>query len=103
MFALTESLPAGGGGNPSEQNVSEAVDGRGRVYIGILSYQEYKIHCCAYSSTRLRRERLAAARSHSGENNTQLFSKTLVPLRYLSEGAYQICANIALSTVERTM
>ena len=26
---------------------------------------------------------LAAARSRSGENNTQLFSKTLVPLRYL--------------------
>ena len=25
---------------------------------------------------------LASARSHSGENNTQLFSKTLVPLRY---------------------
>ena len=38
MFALTESLPAGGGGNPSEQNVSEAVDGRGRVYTGVLAY-----------------------------------------------------------------
>ena len=38
MFALTESLPAGGGGNPSEQNVSEAVDGRGRVYTGGLAY-----------------------------------------------------------------
>ena len=32
-----QSLPAGGGGNPSEPNVSEAVDGRGRVHIGILS------------------------------------------------------------------
>ena len=49
MFALTESLPAGGGGNPSEQNVSEAVDGRGRVHIEILFCQECKIHCCVYS------------------------------------------------------
>ena len=32
---------------------------------------------------------LAAARSHSGENNTQLFSKTLVPLRYLKGKAYR--------------
>ena len=38
MFALTESLPAGGGGNPSEPKVSEAVDGRGRVYIKVLFY-----------------------------------------------------------------
>ena len=56
MFALTESLPAGGGGNPSEQNVSEAVDGRGRVHIEVLFYQEYKVHCCAYSFSRLRRQ-----------------------------------------------
>ena len=28
------------------------------------------------------RERLAAARSRSRENNTQLFSSTLAPLRY---------------------
>ena len=32
---------------------------------------------------------LASARSHSGENNTQLFSKTLVPLRYPQEKAYR--------------
>ena len=30
---------------------------------------------------------LAAARSRSGENNTQLFSKTLAPLRYPLEKA----------------
>ena len=34
---------------------------------------------------------LAAARSHSGENNTQLFSKTLVPLRYLKGKAWEMC------------
>ena len=33
---------------------------------------------------------LAAARSHSGENNTQLFSKTLVPLRYLKGKAWEM-------------
>ena len=38
--------------------------------------------------------RLAAARSHSGENNTQLFSKTLVPLRYL-KGKPFLCEHSA--------
>ena len=33
---------------------------------------------------------LTSARSHSGENNTQLFSNTLVPLRYL-KGKPLIC------------
>ena len=37
---------------------------------------------------------LAAARSHSGENNTQLFSNTLVPLRYLKGKAFEYSANI---------
>ena len=46
---------------------------------------------------------LAAARSHSGENNTQLFSKTLVPLRYLEGKAFECSANIGGSTVERRM
>ena len=64
-----QSLPAGGGGNPSEQNVSEAVDGRGRVHIEVLFHQEYKIHCCAYSFSRLRRQRLAAARSRYGSDS----------------------------------
>ena len=31
---------------------------------------------------------LASARSHSGGNNTQSFSKTLVPLRYPQEKAF---------------
>ena len=38
---------------------------------------------------------LAAARSRSGENNTQLFSKTLVPLRYL-KGKPFLCKHCAL-------
>ena len=47
--------------------------------------------CDGYtSSVAFRASCLAAARSHSGENNTQLFSKTLVPLRYL-KGKPLIC------------
>ena len=45
---------------------------------------------------------LAAARSHSGENNTQLFSKTLVPLRYLKGKAIKCGANIGGLSIERT-
>ena len=38
---------------------------------------------------------LAAARSRSGENNTQLFSKTLAPLRYSQEKANKFHALVA--------
>ena len=41
----------------------------------------YKL-VCNTSSTASGPPCLAEARSHSGKNNTQLFSYTLVPLRY---------------------
>ena len=44
---------------------------------------------------------LAAARSRSGENNTQLFSKTLAPLRYPLEKATVIdTSNNRLEQIE---
>ena len=54
----------------------------------------YNIYLCYFKTTAKfivfwTVEGLAAARSRSGENNTQLFSKTLAPLRYLAEEAYQ--------------
>ena len=57
------------------------------VFLGV-KILNFIIHAYSFSFTFVR-QLLAAARSRSGENNTQLFSKTLAPLRYLAEKAYQ--------------